>query len=194
MVKRTNPFAQYAHPESTLAKRVKYVENQVRNNRAEMKFRTWVMPTGALPTGSVEVRDLTAISQGNSVDTREGNHIKVWRVEVRGDISAGLSCYLLQARDGSAPVFADFSSTNAGSFLTTAANNTSLVEWNYHRPVPGITGVPVPLRFSRKFKGLKVSYPSTTSTPNTNGLYVVILNNSGSTLSNNLSMRIWFTE
>jgi len=176
---------------------VKHVEAQVKRNRAEMKFVTKQFAPGTTATAEATVINLTGISQGDGTDERIGSKIKCWRVDIRGDVSAGLDVYVVQAQDGTPPDKDDFPGTTSGSFIDGTKNNTTLTEWVYHRPIPHISGVPTPFRIIRKFKGMEVVYGSVATagtTPVRNGLFLVLRNVSGATLSHSLQARVWYTD
>jgi len=187
----------YRGDDFSVAKRLRAVEAQTRRNRPEMKHKYIVFAgPGTVATNTSTIYNITDIGQDSTETGREGNRVKIYRVEVRGDCSAGLSCYMLKSINGHVPVHGDFTGGTVASsdFIADAKDGTELIELFFKRPIPGITGVPSPVRTIRKFRGLDTCYPSASTTPSRNGLYFVIRNTSGSTLSFDMVAKIWYTE
>lgn len=192
MSKRANPFAEFAAPSSQMAKRLKTIERRVNAAKPEMKHATFDL-TSTVTAGTAVVGGLTGISQGDTINTRAGDRIKVWRVEIRGTASSLLDTYVLQAHGATAPVAADFNST-FGAFVLDSSLNTRFTEWRHYRNLnegANDAGYKVVIRFKT---GIVVKYNGTTSTPVQNGLYFVALNRGGSDRPTALTARIWYTD
>lgn len=177
-------------------KRLKRVEAQVKRNRPEMKMFTVAFNNLVPPTGggaNLLVINITAITQGDSVDQRSANKIKVWRVEARGQCHNDIDAYLLQAHSGATPTNAIFDTeTIAASFIDSGAANVSHTEWSFRQSRDTTDNR---LRMIRKFKGMELSYNGATASATRNGLYLVFRNpTTASAIAAEGWVRVWFTD
>lgn len=174
-----------------VAKRLRRVERQVRANRPEMKF-TQIGSNAATATAAITAVNITAIAQGDSVNGRDGNKIKTWRCEIRGEVDPLQDVFLIQSHNGDIPVYADFL-PQVGGFVQGTQCNVKFTEWAYMRPSPDQT-TNCPVRIVRKFRGMEISFSGLSTAADRNALYLVIKNNSGGSLNHNLSTRVWYTD
>lgn len=177
-------------------KRLKRVEAQVKRNRPEMKMYTAAFSGLVPPTGggaNLLIVNITAIGQGDGIDERSANKIKVWRVEARGQCDSVVDAYLLQAHGGTAPTNANFDTeTIDGSFVSSGSANVSHTEWSFRQSRDTTDNR---IRMIRKFKGMELSYNGTTASASRNGLYLVFRNpTTGSANAAKGWVRVWFTD
>jgi len=175
-----------------MKKRLRRVETLARQNKPEMQHITFNL--GATVTaGTASVAGITSISQGDLINNRSSDRVRVWRVEVRGITDTSVDTYLLQAHGDVAPVVADFTS-QVGAFILDSSLNNRFTEWRHYRNLYA-GGAQQPAKFVQRFKkGIIVKYNGTTASPVDNGLYVVHLNRTGSDKVVNLSCRVWYTD
>lgn len=193
MSKRANPFAEFAAPSSAMAKRLKRVERKVNQVKPEMKHITYNL-TGTVTAGTLLVSGLTAMTQGDAINNRSGDRIKVWRIEIRGVSASILDQYLIQSHGPDAPVLADFN-TSVGAFISDSTSNTRLTEWKHFRNLYNAATTNCPLKIVQRFKnGIGVKYEGTSSPPVDNGLYFCALNRGPSDVSINTTARVWYTD
>lgn len=172
-------------------KRLKRVERQVRSQRPEMKVYH-VTSTTAVSTGAVGLVQLSDITQGDGVGQRVGNRIKIWRVEIRGEIDAGASVLLLQCHTGATVSYGELD-LSRGAGVSPQFLNSKYTEWAFTNVTPHQTTYN-PIRIIRKFRGMEVTYPDSTTTALRNRLTLVIQNVTGSSINKSLSARVWFTD
>lgn len=191
------PANKYPRNQYALNKRLRRVEAMARNNRAEMKTITWTS-SGVVGAGTQSALDFTQISSGTAINEREGNYIKVWRVEIRGFSPSQLDHYIIQKHGTTTPVFADFG-TGAYAFIDDGVNNTRYTEWlsfrNYDVSTTAGTTAVANIREVLKFpKGIVVKYDDSVSAPVQNGLVYVVRNTTAVDQSQNLSLCMWYTD
>ena len=190
MVKR-NQFAAFAHPESTLAKRVKHVEAQVKKNRPEMKSNAYTKVSAAVGTGAVGVWELSALSQGEEASKRVGNVCRLYRLEVRGQVDPLLDCYIIQSKNATVPAVANFG-LGPGGFVDDDNNN--FVEWKHFRVRPD-QATNCPFKVVQFFRnGYTLEFAGAAGSPLRNRLYFVVRNNSGASLNYAISYKLWYTD
>lgn len=177
----------------SLAKRVQRVERQLIAQRPEMKKNITTF-SGSLATGGVDVNIVNAVAAGDAGNQRDGDRIRLWRLEVRGQLDPLQDVYLIQSHDGSAPTVNDFSgSTIAGAHILEEYQNSRFTEWAYFRAPPDQT-TNCPIRLVKSFKGMNVVWSDDPTTPERNRLYVVVRNVSGATLNHSMSACMWYTD
>lgn len=193
MSKRPNPFSEYAAPGSAMAKRLKRVERKVNQRKPEMKHATFNV-SGTVTSGTATIGGLTTISQGDAINNRAGDRIKVWRVEIRGLSGSQIDSYILQAHGETAPAATDFN-TSVGAFILDSVSNTKFTEWKHYRNLYVASGSNNPLKMVQRFKnGIVVKYEGTTTTPADNGLYFVCLNRATGDYTIQATARVWYTD
>lgn len=181
MVKRT-----------TLAKRVAKVERLARANRPEMQTKTYTL-AGTITGGTASVTDLTALSQGDGVDNRSGDRIKLWRVEVRGTADSDLDLYIIKGNGSVAPTLANFTSAN-GAYILDSENGNHYIERKHYRNLHAV-GSEDPVKFSVNFRGMVVKYNGAASTAGIqNKVYFVVVSRNTADSTASLSIRLWFTD
>lgn len=191
-VKRTNPFAQYAHQPAPLAKRLKKVESLARSNKPELKSKLFALPT-TTTAGSVSIVELTSISQGDNVSAREGNKIKVLRVELRGNFNENGDVFLVQSYGSFVPTFGSFSSTSVGCFILPDNLNTKIKQVAYYRNT--IQGLSQPFIWKSTKMNTTVCYDGSVSTNCTrNRLHIVIVNSKTFDIFQNGQVCVYFTD
>jgi len=176
---------------ATMAKRLKRVERIQGRRKPEVKYAVFTH-SGAIADMAASTVELTAIAQGNDVNERTGNHIKLLRVDVRGDVGDNnLDYYIIQCHTTAAPIYGNFNAQQGGA-ISTIDNNTKFTEWKY---MSGYklkdTG-----RLMHRFKyGIKAKYNGTaTSNCVDNRIYLFIKNNTGASHSPNFTVRVWFSD
>lgn len=178
-----------------VAKRLRKVERLASHNKPEMRTITF-SSQGTLTDDQLVNVNLTNIAQGNSIASRNGDRIRVWRVEVRGLAAPELDHYLFQLKTTSEPTIAVFGPPS-GAFLVDSETNSRFVEWKHYRNLyGGGGGGDSPLKYTVKWKnGMIVRYNGTTATSCVNnGVLATVLNRSGNTQNYNLAFRLWYTD
>lgn len=175
-----------------VAKRLRKVEALARSNRPEMQTKT-ITVSGSLATNSLVNGLLTNIAQGNGVDERRGDEIKVWRVEIRGLSDVHLDHYLVQLHTTSEPTVAVMNST-PGAFFLDSESNSRFTEWKHYRNFSA-SGTDDGMRIVQKFNGMRVKYNGSTATSAiSNQLCYTVLNRTASTRNVTVTARVWFTD
>jgi len=181
-----------------IAKRVKRLERVARQQRPEMKTITSTFQANiAAKVGTTKgflQSQLLAITQGDAINQRSGNRVKVWRVEVRGIMATRLDGYLLQMHGNVEPAVTDFINNAYGSYLIESSNNTTLTEWANFSSLYIESDGNARFKISRNFKGMEVKYSGSTSNPVENGISLAFVNNFTATLPIDCSIRVWYTD
>jgi len=175
----------------SLARRVRAVEAQTRMNRPEMKCFTSAYDQDITNASSGVMRPCY-IAQGDGVDERTGNKIRVFRIDVRGTIHSNIEPFLIQCKTDNIP---SYSTDYANGYIVEDKNTTEFTEWLKFINM-SVTGADTPCRFSKRFKGgLVVKYNGTTGADYCdNHLVIWLVNPTGTTQSVNLNCRIWYTD
>ena len=174
-----------------LAKRLRRVERVQARRKPESKYAVFTH-SGAIADMNVTTVELTAIAQGSDVSERTGNHIKLLRCDVRGDVGDNnLDYYIIQCHTTSAPGYSNFNAQQGGA-ISTIDNNTKFTEWKY---MSGYKMKDVG-RLMHRFKyGIKCKFNGTASSNCVdNRVFLFIKNNTGASHSPNLTVRVWFTD
>lgn len=196
MSKRTNPFEQYAAPSSQMAKRLRRVEKLASSNKSEMKHKSFTRQA-AIATGNLTALNLTSISLGNDVNQRVGNKVKIWRVEIRGEVQSSFNSFLIQSHTGAAPDVGDFNLTvGYGAMLKDETLNSKFTEWKYFRNSQLQSNEKGALRIIQHFKnGIVVKFNGSTADAVDNSLFYVCQNPTASIDTTiNVTCRIWYTD
>lgn len=98
----------------------------------------------------------------------------------------GVDVYLIQSKDGTAPVYGDFQPVSGGFLLGNDAGD-KLVVWNKYYNTQGSTLFKMQRRFT---KGFVMEQDSSTN-PHGKQLYFVIKNNTGSTINYQFAIETW---
>lgn len=190
MVKRQNPFAQYAAPSSDMAKRLRRVEQMALSNRHEMKNKAYGL-NGAVAAGTLTNVQLTGIARGDAVNERIGNAIKVWRIEVRGQCVDELDQFILQGHDTTGPSATDFT-PNIGAMIVDNQLNSYFTEWRHYQNVQGGASFKFVVKFK---KGITVKYGgATVNDCSENLLHWSVLNRDTTGRAINATCRVWYTD
>lgn len=183
----------YYNNNNAVNKRLRRVEAMARANRPEMKTITW-SSVGTVVNGTQNVLDITSIAQGTGVNERVGQHIKVWRIEIRGSSFNSLDHYILQKHGTINPVYSSFG-TGQYAFLDDGVSNTQFTEWlSFRNDAVGWGTLSNNREVLRFPKGIIVKYDDAVNAPQQNGLLFVSRNTSTTDYSQNYSIRMWFTD
>lgn len=175
-----------------VAKRLRKVEAMARANRPEMQTRTFTL-NGSLNPNVLGNIILTSIEQGDSIEKRSGDEIRIWRIEIRGLSDDTLDHYLIQCHTTSEPVVGTFNS-EPGAFIVDSENNAKFTEWKHYRNFSG-SGSLDPLRMVQKFNGIRVHYNGIAATDTVrNKLVYTVLNRTGTVRNVQVCARVWFTD
>jgi len=178
------------------AKRIRRLESQVRRNRPEMHhYTTSNAPT--VPANNVSTQHLTNISQGDGINQRSGNRIRVWRIEVSGIAdTATLTHQIISSAGNDVPAISDF--TVLGPPLMNDAPLASKFNvWMRITPAVCVTDSgQYYFKKTIKFpKGIIVYFDgSAGSNVVKNRLNFTTINTSGANVLTFISYRIWFTD
>jgi len=193
---RSNQFSKYASTPSqlTLAKRLKRVERQTAANRPEMMMKTFSHTADVL-ANNLSNSELTNIGQGDSIEERAGNRIRVWKIEIRGWYSVDLTNHIIIKHVTSNPTTASFTG-GAFSFL----DEDSVGQYtekaflnNYYLNQTNATFMP--LRKIIKFpRGHVVKFAGAGGSSVDNGILYTCVNNTGTAKSRNVNIRIFYTD
>lgn len=191
-VKRTNPFAQYAHQPAPLAKRLKKVETLARHNSPELKAKIFIIPATTAAT-QVSVVELTSIAQGDNITAREGNKISVKNVEVKGQFNWDVDVYLIKSYGSFVPTYGTFSTAAYGTFIHPDNLNTKVKQLAYY------CNQVMPSGDQFMYRKTKVNciacYDGSSATNCTrNRLHLVIVNPTGAVKNNKGQVMITYTD
>lgn len=150
-----------------LTKRLKTLERKQRRTPGySLKYNTYNSTGSAIANGAVQVINLYGATDQ-----------KIMRVEALGYLgSSNVDVYLVQGRNGTAPVYADFQAYTGGQIVTT--KQEEFIIWKHYLPLHGGQNFKITQGF--KF-GFKVH--SDSSTVKGNGLWLVIKNDSGGSVT-----------
>jgi len=176
----------------TLAKRISRVERQVAARKPEMKMLSFNF-AATVAGNSISLIDMTQCDIGDHAYERNGDEIKVWRIEIRGFAISQLDQYVIQKHGPNNPQNGDFG-TGASAFLD--SGSTSLwTEWktfrNYFVTLAGNASLREVVKFPH---GIRVHYDGEAAQPFRNGLLLVTRNNTANAYYQDLSIRVWFTD
>lgn len=182
-----------ANEGQTTTTKFKRLERRVNALKPEMKHATFTLSSVLTTANPFAAANLTEISQGDAVNRRTGNRIKVWRIEVRGLCSSELDTWVVQSHQGIAPIVTQFTS-GFGSMITDDDLNSKLTEWRHYRNLNESANF-APYKLVVRFKtGINVKYDGITTTPGDNGLYWVAFNPGTTDRNIDLTARIWYTD
>lgn len=181
-----------------LSKRVKRVESSLKKSRPAMRTATFsidaTVPAKSGTTKGFTQATITNITQGDGINQRTGNRIRVWRVEVRGWSNGWLDGYILQ-NHGQQTLDESFFNDYSGAFLSDNFSNYLFTEWKHWCPFSQDINEIGRFKVVQKFNGMTVKYGGSSSTPTDNALHVCFLNtNTASARSVQCTIRIWFTD
>lgn len=187
------PLKKRFHGKMPLAKRIKRLETVQSRRKPELKVRTMNL-SGSLVAGGTDfaIIEVTDISQGDNIDERIGDEIRLHRVQARGDV-ANMDLYLIQSMSTSAPTVANFAAV-AGGHLT-SANQKKFTEWwhFYQNSQPSSASNP-DMNMSFRFPP-KVTYAGATGTSGQrNKYYFCIKTTSMIVQSYEISIKVWYTD
>ena len=199
MAKRTGEVAQWLTARKrrkTLGAKVQRIQRTLAERKPEMKAQGNAT-TGSCLNGAVALIELSAIAEGDEGYARDGLQVKLHRVfytaacYLAGTTNpvAGLDAYLVSVKDTSTPVYADFVAARGGTI-----NKNTFVTWHQHITGGEQNNAIVQNSHSFQFP-MKLHFDGPASTTCIkNKTYLVIKNNTGSTVDYHLSYRIWYTD
>lgn len=172
--------------------RLRKVEKQTRLNRGELKRVDWVNSV-AIANNSVVVVELTAISQGDGANQRDGNHIRVRGLDIRSKQDASnIDVYLVISPTGQVPVYADFDAVQGGHIIPSRKDD--LREIKYIHEYRSVT---THNAYNRKFnkKPIHVRYNAAGSANGVqNRLFLVFKNNTGAGTTVHYSALLYYRD
>jgi len=176
-----------------IAKRMRYIEKQVYRNRAEMQTTGVSTTTTVGATAILLMKPVSSIISGSGPYQRNGDKIRVFRIECRGTMDQNLDAYIIQKKGAADPTVGSFGGSK-GAYIITNDNTNRFTEWKHCRPSQ--IGSTAPIKFSKSFKGgMEVSFnASTTNATVNNEPIIVIYNTTGTPLGADLSTRVWYTD
>lgn len=176
-----------------VAKRVKRLERTVAQRKPEMKHITFDL-TATIAANNLSVLNLCQISQGDLINNRSADRIKVYRIEIRGLASNSLDLYILQAHGPAPPVLANFNGS-VGAYILDSQTNSKWTEWKHYRNLYASGTGSEPIKMVQRFSsGITVKYEGTSTTPADNGLYFVALNRLSTEQDTYMTARVWYTD
>lgn len=174
-----------------LNKRLRRMETQIRRNRPEMKNKIF-SSSANVAAGALTNQTLTNIDQGDDIDERIGNNIRIWRIEVRGNLAVGLDQLVVQQHTTTSPTYASFTTTQ-GAMIIASNTNSLFTEWHHYntRVSSGEQ-----FRYFVKFpKGMVVHFNGTAGTSGCrNEVALTTVNNTAGTLGLSYNARVWYTD
>jgi len=178
------------------AKRIRRLESQVRRNRPEMHHYT----TSTAPTmlaNNLNNFHLSNISQGDGINQRSGNRIRIWRIEMSGISDSNTTTHqLIQASGNDVPAISDFTVLGP-PLMNDGPLGTKFNVWM--RITPAVANVDSSQTFFKKTvkfpKGIIVHYDGGAgSNVVRNRMEFTSINTSGASVACYLSFRVWFTD
>lgn len=151
-----------------LSKRVKTLERkQKRTPGYQLSYHTYNSTGSAIANGAVQVIKLSPTA----------TDVKIMRVEAMGNLGgSNVDVYLVQGRNGTAPVYASFQAYIGGKIVQ--AKQDEFIIWKHYLPLHAGQN----FKITQPFKfGFKVHHDS--GTLKGNGLWLVIKNNSGGSVT-----------
>lgn len=172
-------------------KRLRRIEQQVYRNRPEMQSVT-VSYEGTLAAGGVI--NLKPCSLESSSQRRTGDKIRVYRIEIRGQVDPDLDGYLIQKKTTADPSSSMFG-TVKGAFILDSENTNRFTEWRHYRNI-NVASPQSPIKLSHSFKGgIQVKYNGlTTGSCVDNEIIWTFLNRDVDAKGIACSMRMWYTD
>lgn len=180
-------------PKSPEAKRLRRMERQIYRNRPEMQTKT-KSTAGNIAVGAIVNVDPCRMATGSGVGSRNGDKIRVYRIEIRGTTNTNLDHYIIQCKSNTQPQITDFGS-NQGAYLLDSVNTNQYTEWAHYRP-GGVVADTAAFKFSKRFKGgivVKFNGSASTNIIDNEILYSVV-NRSAFSQPVNVTCRIWYTD
>lgn len=187
-----------------VAKKLRRLELQVRRNRPEMKSITSTA-SAAVASGNISVFTLNQIGQGDTVSTRDGDKIRVYRHDIRCYAPPGIDVFVISSSIPTAPTAAVF--TNTVNCHIIPASTSSYFEHvhfgasttnNYAYNGSTAVSFPVDQRLTRVVRfpsGKIVRYTGSGASAIVDGYqFIVFVNNTAAQLTYECSVKTWFTD
>lgn len=176
------------------ARKIARLSKQVARNRPEMKHKDFIFNTQITNTNLFNI-DLTDIAQGTDDNERIGRMVRIHTIDIRGRTCNNggsgvdnVNLYIVSPRDGvNAPLSTDFLGVTCGHPLV-----NRLIEfwhWNSQKQLQDVDSL---YRFRYQPKVHYESQPGTAAIRNS--LYLTIRNSSGSNVTPNIAVRVWYTD
>jgi len=189
---KRNQFAAFAHPSSSIAKRLKKVETLARTNKPEIKTVTFVA-AGALAAGGIINVDCTNIAEGTASNQRIGDKIHVQRIEIRGIIDPELDSHIIKCNATTKPSAALFTS-GVGTFLLQSELGSRFREILHYRNGQTIDDFSATFAVNRKL-GYNCHYSGQLGTTAQIGCTTVtVLNRTTASKNHAFTVRLYFTD
>lgn len=102
--------------ETPVVKRLKTLEAKVRANTGEIKCKTFTF-NGNVALTDTSVIELTAIGNGDGISQRDGNKIRIEKIDVRGVFSSIIDVNLVRSYGATVPDHSSFITTVPGGNL-----------------------------------------------------------------------------
>lgn len=181
------------------AKKIQSLSTQVYRNRGELKVKHGSVTSASMTTGSLGVLEMTLIAQGNDVYDRDGNHINCFGCNVSGYISNPLAdVYIVLSKNGVVPSYGDFQNT-VGGFLYAPQREEFRVlgivkNFNSTHIAPTSSGATTPIFTKKTFRIPTYYNGSAAGNGVRNRIYLVIKNDTGSTIDHSLNVELYFRD
>ena len=189
---KRNQFAAFAHPSSSIAKRLKKVETLARSNKPETKSVTFVA-AGTIAAGGIINVDCTNIAEGSSSNERIGDKIHVQRIEIRGLIDPDLDAHVIKCNATTKPTTALFTS-GIGTFLLQSELGSRFREILHYRNGQSIEDFNSTFAVNRKL-GYNCHYSGTLGTTAQIGCTTVtVLNRTTAVKNHAFTVRLYYTD
>jgi len=188
---KRNQFAAFAHPSSSIAKRLKKVETLARSNKPEIKSITYVA-SGTVVSGAVLNVVATGIVQGTGGNERIGDYVNCVAIEVRGQLDPDVDLHILKANSATLPTDAMYTS-GIGTFLLDSERDSRFQEIVHYRNRYN-SGPDAACEIKRKLSH-RCYYNGSTAASGQRGQVVVgLINQWPSDKSYNFTVRLFYTD
>lgn len=180
------------------AKNIQRLSRQVRQNRGELKCVHNDHFAATQADSTISYKEFTLVEQGTNNYQRDGNHMVVTSLRLRGYVSSPhIDVYVVLAKNGITPSYGDFQPFSGGFVYTSGRNDFKVLAYvrNYSA-VPTSIMTSIPLSRTIKFrKGLNVWYNgSATGNGVRNKIFLVVKNNTGAVCNTGFTMELNFRD
>jgi len=182
--------------QKTTSNEISKIKRTLAERKPEMKAQGNAT-TGSCLNGAIAQIELSAIAEGDEGYARDGLQVKLHRIfytascYLSGTTNpvAGLDAYLVSVKDTSTPAYADFVAARGGTI-----NKNTFITWHQH--ITGGEQNNAVIQNAHSFQyPMKLHFDGPASTTCIkNKTYLIIKNNTGSTVDYHLSYRIWYTD
>lgn len=174
------------------AKNIERLSRQVRRNTPELKCVHNHIDNTAIVSGAAAVKEITLIGQGNDVYQREGNHISLVGLNVRGyKTGDNIDVYIVLSRNGVVPSYGDFLNFPKGYLYTNQREEFRVLAYLHNYGGGSAPGFEKHL----KLRNIPVYYNGTaTGNGVRNRLYVLIKNDTGAVGGGAVFCELYFRD